>query len=99
MPLGAVSQAVTSTERAVWEKTDSTIMAASGSKTTPPTTTTIGTTSQTWSTQHASFLQPESNVQYDGYIIQSDKIFTYKSHVPLRSWEPQMGRKRYIIVI
>lgn len=63
MPLGAVSQAVTSTERAVWGKTDSTITSAS-------------VPLQTWSTQHASFVQPE-RVMYSTTVTLFSQIDRY----------------------
>lgn len=56
---GAVSLAMTSTERAMWEKTDSTIMTAS--------------VPHRPGAHSMLRFQPESNVQYDGYIIQSNR--------------------------
>lgn len=64
MPFGAVSPAMTSTERAVWEKTDSTIMTARCHLTDQEHT--------------ACFVPNRSNVQYDGYIVQSNRSFKKK---------------------
>lgn len=50
--------------------------------------------SQTRSTQHASFFQPESNVQYDGYIVQSKRPLHIKSMCHSACRNQQMGQKK-----